>query len=291
MPISAFSDVSGGLFLIDSTKAYTDAGVTQASSNGAVIQQLTDQFGNGNHWINTGASGSRPTYIASDDHLGVGTVAFDGAIPQTLTMPDLSALTTATFFWVLRANSDSGHLEQKSGFHTMGTQSTYYPHPNANIYDCAGSNNRTNIDPRRPLTQWTLYHAVTSASTISIGADRTFDGAVISTTAVSFGTPIFGKNLSNNGFDGRFRLCVAYNRVLTDNEHSDVGRLIQDTIIGSELYWHVIKILKPDPTYTLLGGTLNQTICLHPIGDTGRPDTSGTSGGGQLYPRGDGVPG
>ena len=279
MPISAFTDISGCKCVLDSTLgAYTDLGTTAATSNGDIIEQWNDQSGNGNHWTNSGASGSRPVW-QTDAQQNAKVMTFDGTIPQFINGPNfLSGLTAATWFVVFRLNNRPPAGNQTTGFHDMSTgggNNAHLTFTDNGVYENFGSSTtRTVYTLTRDGRNWTLHHAFAGTNDLRSGADGYEKGGVATTSTFGFRTtPIFGKNNLGWGFDGAVRLLVFYDSLLTRSQFEDVVIFTEDNYAHyPDLEFKAIH--QPPVVQTdIIGGEPEWVSALHPYGEHG--------GGGQ----------
>lgn len=270
MSISAFTDISGCKMVIDShVGTYTDAGLTPATANTDIVQQINDQSGQANHWTQTGSSSLR-AIIATDARLNKRVLQFDGSVPQYYNLPNfLSGLTAASVFWLMKPNAIPSPSVQKSGFHYLsGVQDSAYPYVDGNLYDAFGETLQRIVTP--PVSRsiiWGLYYTNTTTNLRQLALER-LNRTITQSLSVTVNwrtTPIFGKSLSGWGFDGQLRLGVLYDSILTDDQYFDVGEFIQDNYLAEQYDW--IKQSKLDFVNPPEGGDCEWAFPIKPIGD------------------------
>jgi hypothetical protein len=181
-------------------------------SNGNGIEPLTDWSGNTRHWTHSGTDASRPQYetgagpnsqpVANGDH------------PNNLgwnTGPDMSALTAAHFFAVMKAKADPAADIGDTGFWNFGTDalSAHVPYVDGNVYDDAGTTARkTAGNPATSLASaFRLYEVISTSSEWTLLVDGT---QVFTTATNTVGCPAAPTLLFNAGASSRHKLAAVY---------------------------------------------------------------------------------
>jgi hypothetical protein len=284
MTISAFTDIANCACIVDGEHAYTDAGSTHAVNDGDVIQQLTDQTGNGNHWTNTGTSSTRPTLL-NDTLLGQRVVECTAANLQLLNLPAnfFSGYTQHTIIWVMRAKADPGVASASSRHHNFNSSGfSAYVWTDGTVYDDTGAPASTVLNyGGLGGTAWHLHHSSGKVNDFAVGGARCrYKARLLSGAYGNFNaSPQFGKGTAAEYFNGYMRLCVIYSRYITDTEFDDACAFAEDNYMNPT---GINRLIKGCDTKYIIGttlegggGDLGQVI--KPIGDaaTGVGFTSG----------------
>lgn len=160
-----------------------DANAITGLSDGDLILQLLDQSGNGNDTTGTGAALVGPTYDVDAFGTGRHGIRFGGA--AWFQLPDLSALTEAELFVVIKIDADppvSTDTSQHWDFQRSSGADSHYPWTDGVIYEHAGTSVRKTVgNPTPALTTARLYNVITTASEYTVNLDT----AQIFTTATN----------------------------------------------------------------------------------------------------------
>lgn len=297
MPISHLSDISDLLCVIDSMFAYTDAGSTLASNNGDIVQQATDQSGNGNHWTNTGSSTNRPTIVTGDE-IGSRVLNFDSTVSghQFFNVPAMfNALTGAvgaSAVYVIRIPVGPPASDTRARINNFSTNDddalqytdgNWYTHFGAS----SGFGEVSGVSAHAQL--WSVYMIRSKTNSLQPMLDR-MSGVIGQTTSTTFGFRssglFWGKgNSGTNGWDGKLRLAAFYGHYLTDTEVDDLGAFVEDNFVNRP----ALQLLLPHTSE----GTILSDAVLHGAGgewatnvDTSSIISGGALVGNQLFPVG-----
>lgn len=147
----------------------THDGSTRCQANDAAVGRWEDFSGNGRHYTQASA-GNRPTFQLNVVR-GRPAVRFDGA-NDFLSGVDLSSLTAAEMFIVLKSANDPPGGPAQGGFWTFGSQDgagsgasrSTHPYSDGNIYDSFGTTSRKSTgNPTPSLAAWHLYNVISVA--------------------------------------------------------------------------------------------------------------------------------
>lgn len=167
---------------------YSDiAMTTPATVDGTEIQRWEDASGNGRHAAAAFATSNirNPTLDATSLYGGLPTVNFDGTTTdgQWFTLPDMSALTEAEIFVVVKVDADPPGDVAETGLWEFGTATfaTHHPYVDSILYEAFGTTVRkTLVDPDDDLTQYHIYSVRSAPSdfeaflnSVSQGTDLT----------------------------------------------------------------------------------------------------------------------
>ncbi len=185
------------------TGFYTDAGVTPAVSNGDAIYQWNDTSGNERHATQP-VAGRRPTLDTGVTHLGEPTVRFQSANITHFVLPDMSALTEAEIFTVVKLDDDpqTGGDGGFDWFGPSGVSATHVTYTDGLIYDSFGTTVRKTVgNPATDLSAaFHVYHRRSKASDWACYLDNA-DDASLSTTDVNGDPCMFSTNTNTVAFN------------------------------------------------------------------------------------------
>ena len=209
---------------------WLDAG-TLSLADADPVTTWADQSGNGRDFTQA-TSAQKPTYKTAIVN-GEPVVRFDGT-DDVVVGPNLSALTAATAFLVVKIDTEPpGNINQTGlwdfGTHTGSGRATHYPFTDSNVYDGFGSTARKSTgNPTAALTSWRIYEV----KTVSGEWTSRVDGVQHFTTAtntVGFTTAVrIGESWSNDTpatryyLDGDVAEFILYNSGLGTTDAGNV---------------------------------------------------------------------
>jgi len=140
----------------------SDAATITTDTTGRT-SQWSDKSGNARHATQSTDSQRPITNLITQNSLNV--LEFNGASQQYFTISDLSGLTEATVFLVVKTSNDPA-INIRTGLWTFtnGGIHSHFPFTDSTIYDSFGTTVRkSTINPTPAMTQWNIY-AVNSRS-------------------------------------------------------------------------------------------------------------------------------
>lgn len=208
------------------------AGTTAASANADPIRRWDDSSGNGRNATQGGASSLVPAVDTAGPN-GLSVVRFSVVDPSAgnyWTLPDMTALTAAEMFVVIKLANDPPAAAARTGFHCLsadGTNSTHFPWTDGTIYDSFGTNSRkSTVNPTPALTSWRRYNVYSGANRWRNFLDNTALIAEITTNTVGFAfNHRFGGSLGDPpGFsiDGWVGEIILYDHILATTNRDNV---------------------------------------------------------------------
>ena len=188
------------------------------------IATAEDLSGNGNDWTQA-AAGSRPTFKANILN-GHGVARLDGT-DDFWSGPDISGLTAAEVFVVIKIDTDPPAADGQTGLWHLGgggTTNTHFPFTDGVIYDSFATDTRkTTVDPTPSLTSFRLYNVVSTASEWT----SFLDGTQLFTTGTNnvqvTSTPTLGRSKdSTYHIDGDIAEFALFDRKLSAGEKAQI---------------------------------------------------------------------
>jgi hypothetical protein len=224
------SDISGlNLWLKADGVLYTDsARTTLVTADGDPIGSASDSSGNNYHYSQA-TSGSRPTYKTSIVN-GQPVFRFDGSADYFDGPDHVSALTSGTFFCVVKLDADPPAYLQTGGFRYGSGGQCHFPYEDGNIYEGFGSNNRPNIgDPTTSLSSAFCVYGVTSATNDWVIYLNNSSIYSTGTNTVAWSDAPFVGGSANPGnstpsfyLDGDIAEIVIYNSVISSGDRTSL---------------------------------------------------------------------
>ena len=165
---SGFSptSISGLRLWIDfsdtSTTFQDTSATTPATANDAPIGRINDKSGNGNNF--TQATGGKRPLLKTAAQNGLSVSDYDN--DNLSTTADLTGLSAATLFIVIKIDLDPPLVDGQSGLWTFGSDSasTHFPYTDGTIYDSFGTTSRkSTANPATTLAQWNIYEVVSAS--------------------------------------------------------------------------------------------------------------------------------
>lgn len=194
---------------------------TAAGADGATdVTSFPDVSGNARHGVAAGGQG-----MTKRSNVLNAKAVLEAAGAQYYTLPSMAAFTAATFFVVMKKNTDPEVVANDNGLWGLGTSSgggggAYVPSTDSVVYDDAGNATRRAVgNPADSLAYWNIYE-VRSAPTGSGGQRFVVNGTVVNTFATN--TPAFpaapriGSHPAGQFLKGRIARFVAYSVALSD---------------------------------------------------------------------------
>ena len=193
------------------------------------ISEWTDKSGNARHMTQATAS-LKPTWessFASMNNQGAVRFISDGVSSfDFLAMPNMSALTAAEMWLIIKVNTDPPSAQAKGGFMQVGTAAgaTLYPNTSDNnILDAWGSTvRRATGDPTPSLATTHAYSVVTTTTewTNAINGTQFF---TTGTNTVGFlASPTCGGNNVDVGMDGRIGEMLVFSAKLANQDRQNL---------------------------------------------------------------------
>lgn len=200
--------------------------VTQSSN---AISAWPDKSGNGRDMTQTTAS-LKPTWVSSSANMNnQGAVNFisDGASTfDSLNMPNMSSLTAAEMWIIIRINNDPPSAQTRGGFMQVGTAagSTLYPNKtDNNILDSWGSTvRRATGDPTPSLAAIRAYSVITTSSEWTNSLDGTQFFTTATNTVGFLASPILGGNGVDVGMDGLVGEMLVFSAKLSTTDRTNL---------------------------------------------------------------------
>lgn len=230
------SDIADlALWLKGDTGLYTDAGTTPAVNHGDLIQQWSDQSGNGNH-ATQATSGNRPTLSTATVN-GKNVVAFDAASAQFLALPDLfNGATSGEIFFVVKTAVHPPVNTAYTGWCVFGSNPggalpAHFPYTDGVVYDSWGLNVRSTVgDIGNLATNYFVYNVYTNTNDWRVFKNKAFIKEETTFAVVGWTpTPLIGQSepeLGNYYFNGSIAEIVAFSRKLTDSERDEINNYL-----------------------------------------------------------------
>lgn len=160
------TSISGLRLWIDfsdtSTTFQDTSATTPATANNDPIGRINDKSGNGDNF--TQATGGKRPLLKTNAQNGLS--ASEYSSDNLSTTADLTGLSAATVFIVVKINLDPPVDAGQSGLWTFGSDasSTHFPYVDGTIYDSFGTTSRkTTANPSTSLAQWNIYEVVSAS--------------------------------------------------------------------------------------------------------------------------------
>jgi hypothetical protein len=190
----------------------------------AAISTATDLSGNGNDW-DQGTSGHRAVYKTNVVN-GRGVARFDGS-DDHLEGPDLSSLTAAEVFIVIKIDNDPPAAQAQTGlwdFSEAGDPNTHFPfNADSQIYDSFGTTVRKTVgDPTPSLASWRLYNVVSVSGEWTARLDGTQLFTTGTNTVTFIAAPQLGVSRTGEALDGDLAEFVLFDRELSSAERASI---------------------------------------------------------------------
>ncbi len=229
------SDLTGLQLWLDANDASTlfqDAAKTIPAGNGDVVGAWENKANPGTNDGTQATTAAKPTLHTGVVN-GLPIIRFDGT-DDFLNIGDLSALTAAEIFIVVKIDNDPPALAAQSGLWSMGTDGvtpdTHFPFTTGDIFDVFGTTVRKpSIIPTIALDQWNIYNVV-SISGEWTNRINTVQQHTTGTNTVGFvATAKIG--ISNGGtffLDGDIAEIILYNAKLSTEDRTQLNAYLSN---------------------------------------------------------------
>lgn len=222
-------------------------------NDGDPVATWEDSSSNNND-ATQGSAGNRPTYQTNEIN-GLPVVRFDGS-NDFLNLVDLSALTSAEIFFVLKVtNTSGGHLLGTAG-------SNHYPFSgDSNLYESFGTNARKDgIAPGVTVSNFHRYSIYSAAGDYAMFHNGSSIFSTASNTVAFSAAPKIGDNGSLNFIAGDIAEIILYDHKLSSGDRTAV----QEYLAGKYFSPTVTTTTLPDGT---IDSAYSQTLAV--TGGTG----------------------
>lgn len=205
---------------------YTDSALTTpVASDADPIGGWVDQSGNSRNWTQ-GTSGARPTYKTSIVN-GQPVVRFDGT-DDFFGGPNLSGLTAAEVFVVVKCNADPSSANGLWLLGSDASQNTHFPFSDGTLYDTCMTTARKNTgNPTPSLASFRLYNVVSTSSEWTSFIDGTQFYTTGTNTVGGNSATRLGRPLDTGSyFGGDIAELIIYSAKLSAGDKTDVEAYI-----------------------------------------------------------------
>lgn len=209
----------------DISTLFKDAARTvPVTADGDAILGYADKSGYSNH-----ATATSGALYKTNIQNGLSAALFNGT-SNFYSLPNLSALTAAEIFLVLKIANDPPATDPKTGLWHMGTSAdaTHFPYTDSTIYDSFGTTARkTTVNPSGSLASWHCYNVISASGEWTSRRNTTQLHTTASNTVGFPSAPRIGAFTASYFLDGYIGEMFLFNAKLSTGDRSNMDEFVR----------------------------------------------------------------